>query len=166
MIPKIEINHELLRHKPRTFIQKIKLFFAMLFNQKLDSDIYICQTIDPHAGPVEEKIDHADFVEELGKKARALQTLAVGGSMDAKLEPMEDHKLYDLLDRQTRDIQRYHRLLTSIDEFFKTEPNIKDRVRGMRTDLSTVKIALSKALNKKDMYMARSADARKRDENV
>jgi hypothetical protein len=165
MIPKIEINHELLRHKPCSFIQKIKLFFAILFNQKLDSDTYICQTIDPHAGPIEEKIDHANFVEELGKKTRALQTLAVGGSMDAKLEAMDDQKLYDLFDRQIRDIQRYHRLLSAIDEFFKTDPDIKDRVRGMRSDLSTVKIALSNALNKKDMYMARSADTRKRDEN-
>jgi hypothetical protein len=166
MIPKIETNHELLRHKPCSFIQKIKLFFAILFNQKLDSDIYVCQTIDPHAGPVEEKINHANLVEDLGKKARALQTLAVGGSMDVKLEPMDESKLYDLFDRQIRDIQRYHRLLTSIDEFFKTDPNVKDRVRGMRTDLSTIKIALTKALNKKDMYMARSADIRKRDENV
>jgi hypothetical protein len=163
ILAKVETNHKLFQNKKKSLGAKIKEVFAAIINKEPEPIFYVCETVDPNRNGalIKEKIPYNHFHEELDKKVRILRAVAANGSAMAKLETMEESQLADLFDRNLRELQIYHRQLSFFDEFFKSEVDAGDRgkVKGIKPELSTLKIAISKASTKKYDYLAAQEEA-------
>jgi hypothetical protein len=163
ILVKVDANHKLFQNKKKSLGEKIKEIFAAIINKEPDPVVYVCESVDPNRNGslIKEKIPYNQFQDELEKKGKILRALAANGSAVAKLEAMEENQLSDLLERNIRDMQIYHRQLLFFDEFFKSEVDQEDKgkVRGIKPDLSTIKNAIAKAAAKKQDYIAAKEEA-------
>jgi hypothetical protein len=163
IIPKIEFNHKLYQNKKKTIGEKIKEIIAAIVNKEADPVVYSGESADPNKkdGVVKESIHYNQFLDDFEKKSRILKALVAQGAAASKLEAMEEPQLIELLDRNIRDVQIYHRQLSFLDEFFKTGVDKEDKakVKGIKPDLSTIKNAVSKAAGKKLDYLAAKEEA-------
>jgi hypothetical protein len=155
---KIEINHKLFQNKKKTLGEKIKELFAAIISKEPEPVIYNCESVDPNRNGslLREKISYNQFHDELEKKSKILRAIVANGPAAGKLEAMEENQLVDLLDRNIRELQIYHRQFSFFDDFFKAEVDAEDRgkVKGIKPELSTLKNAISKATAKKHDYLA------------
>jgi hypothetical protein len=78
----------------------------------------------------------------------------------AKLEQMQDEQLISFLERNIRDLQIIHKTLTTLDEYFKTEVDREDRdkVKGIKPELATIKNAIVRANSKRQEYSAKKEE--------
>jgi hypothetical protein len=163
ILAKVETNHKLFQNKKKSLGKKIREIFAAILNKEPEPIVYVCESVDPNRNGslVQEKISYNQFHDELEKKVRILRALVALGSAAAKLEVMEESQLSDLLDRNIRDLQIYHRQLSFFDDFFKSAVDKVDKgkVKGIKPELSTIKNAISKATAKKHDYMAAQEEA-------
>jgi hypothetical protein len=153
IIAKIEHNHEVYRNRKKPFMEKIKEFLMALFGQKRSADVYVCKI--HHDGEFKTKtIEHDLFVEELNRQSQTLRLFASDETL-SKLEGISNANLFEHLSENIYGMQRYSRLLTALDEFFKTAAKFPhNNIKGMKPEISTIKIALSKAMLKKEYYLA------------
>jgi hypothetical protein len=82
------------------------------------------------------------------------------GTGAAKLQSMQDEQLISFLERNIRDLQSYHKTLTALDEYFKAEVGKQDRekVRGIKPELGTIKNAIIRANAKRHEYSAQKEE--------
>jgi hypothetical protein len=153
IIIKIEHNHEVYQNRRKSFVEMIKEFLMTLFGQKRSADLYVCKM--RHDGEFKTgTIEHGLFVKELDKKVQILRLFA-SDETGSKLEGISNANLLEHLSENIYDMQRYSRLLTALDEFFKTADKFShNNIKGMKPEISTIKIALSKAMLKKEYYLA------------
>jgi hypothetical protein len=163
ILPKLELNHKLYQNKKKSLREKIKEILASIVNKEADPVVYSGESIDPNKkdGIVKESIAYNQFLVEFEKKSKILKALVAQGPAASKLEAMEEPQLVELLERNIRDMQIYHRQLAFLDEFFKSGVDKEDkaRVKGIKPDLSTIKNAVSKAAGKKLDYLAAKEEA-------
>jgi hypothetical protein len=163
VLGKLEINHRLFQNKKKSFGETIRKLFAAIINKESDPIIYNCESTDPNrnGGLIKEKIPYNQFYDEIEKKSKVLRAVTANGAAAEKLEVMEENQLVDLLDRNIRDMQVYLRQLTFFDGFFKSEVDAadKDKVKGIKPELSTLKNAVSKAVSKRQDYLAAQEEA-------
>ena len=78
----------------------------------------------------------------------------------AKLEQMQDEQLISFLERNIRDLQTIHKTLTTLDEYFKSEVDKEDRdkVKGIKPELATIKNAIVRANSKRHEYTAKKEE--------
>jgi hypothetical protein len=154
IVAKIGHNHGVYRRMKKSLGEAIRFFFAVLFKRKRAVNFYECEMVNAADSRVE-IIDHYVFVEELNRKVKELRTITARGGRPAKWEKMDEVELLDYLSRNIYDLQRYHRLLTALDRFFKTKAGsqYRNRIKGMLPELSTIKNALSKAIVKYEYYL-------------
>jgi hypothetical protein len=155
IIEKIEHNHEIYRNRKKTFAEMIMEFIALMFSKKRMADFYECEMPDANDSKTE-IIDYHLFVEELNNKVKILLLFIVGGTANIKLENISDSEILEHINQNIYDIQRYSRLLTALDEFFKTKTDKHNKIyiKGIKPEISTIKIALSKVIQKKEYYLA------------
>ena len=74
----------------------------------------------------------------------------------AKLEAMQDEQIISFLEKNIRDIQNVHKTLSALDDFFKSEVDRSDRdkVKGIKPELSIIKNAIIRANSKRHEYNA------------
>ena len=77
-----------------------------------------------------------------------------------KLEAMQEEQLVGFLERNIKELQTLHKVLSALDEFFKAEvdKDDRDKVKGIKPELSTVKNALVKANAKRHEYNAQKEE--------
>jgi hypothetical protein len=160
---KIEFNHKLYQNKKKSLGEKIKEVFAAIISKEPAPVVYSGKSADlnKNGAMIKETIPYNQFRGELEKKSKILRALAAQGPATSKLEAMEETQLAELLDRNIRDIQIYHRQLSFLDEFFKSgvDKEDKGKVKGIKPELSTIKNAVSKATGKKLDYIAAQEEA-------
>jgi hypothetical protein len=78
----------------------------------------------------------------------------------SKLEAIEEEQLVSFLERNVRDLQSMHKTLAALDEYFKGEVNKEDRekVRGIKPELATIKNAIVRANSKRHEYSAQKEE--------
>jgi hypothetical protein len=144
-------NRLVLDNRKKTFIQKLK----EIFGKGSDTVIYEVKYIDPVRGvPVYEKVNFTSFRDDLDKMIHRLTPLQPHGSGIAKLEAMQDEQLFALLERDMREIQSLHKIFAALDEYFKTnvDPKDRDKIRGIRPDLETIKASIQRANAKRHEF--------------
>jgi hypothetical protein len=163
VLTKVEFNHQLYQNKKKSLGEKIRDIFAAILNKDPEPVVYSGESVDPNKneGTSKENIPYNQFREELDKKSKILRALAAQGSAATKLDAMQETQLVDLLERNIREMQIYHRQLSFLDDFFKSRVDEadRDRVKGIKPELSTIKNAISKATSKKHDYMASQEEA-------
>jgi hypothetical protein len=158
--PKFDENAALLANRKKNFWQKLKRLMQQMMNKEPEPTIYTVEYIDTVKGvSTREKVNYAGFRGEMDRKARNLTGILRSGS--AKLESMQDEQLLSLLDRSIRETQSLHKTLAALDDFFKLEASSqddRDKVKGIKPELGTMKNAIIKANQKRHEYSAQKEE--------
>jgi hypothetical protein len=158
---KMDENHILLENKKQGFWQKVKKAMAQMLNKEPDPVIYEVEYIDPARGvPVREKINFVSFRTDLDRKIRTLSTVSVRGAGLAKLEGMQEEQIISFLEKNIREVQSLHKILTALDEFFKagTDREDREKVKGIKPELATIKNSIIRANSKRHEYSAQKEE--------
>ncbi|GHU64272.1 hypothetical protein FACS189447_00720 [Spirochaetia bacterium] len=158
---KMDENNVLLEKKKQGLWQKIKKIMAQVLNKEPEPVIYEVEYIDPARGvQVREKINFVSFRNDLDRKIRTLSTIGIRGAGLSKLEAMQEEQIISFLEKNIREVQSLHKTLTALDEFFKTETDAEDRnkVKGVKPELATIKNAIIRANSKRHEYSAQKEE--------
>jgi hypothetical protein len=144
-------NQVILDNRKKSFIQKLK----EIFGKSQEAVIYEVKYIDPVRGaPVYEKVNFYAFRADLDKMIHKLAPLMPHGSALGKLEAAQEEQIVGLLEKDMREIQAMHKILSGLDEYFKThvDPKDRDKIRGIRPDLETIRLSIQRANNKRHEF--------------
>jgi len=153
--PKIEENHALFQTRKQSLMEKIREILREMFNKEPEPVIYDIEYIDSTKGTaVREKVNYNQFRTDLDKRMRTFATLSSRNV--SKIDALDEKQLLTLLERAIRDAQTLHKTLGGLDEYFKTEAprESREKVRGIKPELATIKNAYIKANQKRHEYSA------------
>ena len=158
---KLDANHEILANRKQGFMEKVKKMIQMMFNKEPDAVIYEVEYMDPVKGiSVREKVNYNSFRTDIDRKIRTLTPLVSRGTAVTKLESMQEEQLTGFLERNVRELQTMHKILSALDDFFKAEVDRADRerIKGIKPELGTMKNAILKANSKRHEYSAQKEE--------
>ena len=156
ILVKMDENQLILENRKQTFLEKLKKLFQQMFNREPDPVIYEVEYIDPAKGaPVSERVNFHAFRGDVERKIRTLSPM-VRGVASSKLDSVQEDQLAGFLDRNVREIQSLHKILGALDDFFKAavDKPERDRIRGIKPELGTIKNAIVRANSKRYEYNA------------
>ncbi|MDR0598712.1 MAG: hypothetical protein LBG84_01340 [Treponema sp.] len=155
-VPRLDENSQLFQNRKRGLLEKLTLVFKQMINKEPEPAIYEIEYADNGKGtPAKEKLNFDTFRTEVDKKLRAFASLSGRGSA-VKLEAMEEKQLAALLEKTIREAQALHKVLTGLDDYFKAEAprESRDKIRGIKPELGTMKNAIIRANQKRHEYNA------------
>ena len=158
---KMDENQAILESRKQGFLQKLKKLVQQMLNKEPEAIFYDVEYIDPAKSiPVREKINFNAFRVDLDRKIRTLTPITSRGTAVSKLESMQEEQLVGFLDRNIREVQSIHKILTALDEFFKAEvdKDDRDRIKGIKPELATIKNAILRANSKRHEYSAQKEE--------
>jgi hypothetical protein len=161
---KLMANHQLMGNRKRGFWEKLAKLVTKITGKDDEYVFYDIDYIDPVKGAaVMEKLNFTLFCSEIEKKSKILSAVAVHGSAEKKLLTMEEPQLIEILQRNIKDINTYHKLIGALDEFFKENVDRADRgkVKGVKPELSAIKNASSRGSQKIIEYNAHKDEVEK-----
>jgi hypothetical protein len=159
--PKLDENKDFLENRKHGFWDTLRHIIQQITKKEPDPLIYEVEYLDPIKGiPVKEEVNFTNFRVDMDRKTRILMTLGSRGAAAARLEAMEEAQLMGLLEKNIREVQTLHKILSALDEFFKTEVEKEDRekVKGVKPELATIKNAIVKANQKRHEFSAQKEE--------
>jgi hypothetical protein len=157
---KFEENALLLANRQKSLWEKIRLIINQMLNKEPEPVIYQVEYTDTVKGTtVKEKIDYNHFCADMERKVRNLASISRSGW--AKLESLQDEQLIGFLERSIRDVQTLHKTFALLDDYFKltADKEDRDKVKGIKPELATIKNAIIKANQKRHEYTAQKEEA-------
>jgi uncharacterized protein YeeX (DUF496 family) len=96
------------------------------------------------------------FRGDLEKRTRILAGMSAQGTVMAKLKAMNEEQVTTYLERTIRDVQNFHRILTALDDYFKTSvsQNERTKIKGIKPELASVKNCIVRANQLRAEYTA------------
>lgn len=161
IMQKMDTNDNILANQKKTVWQKIKIAFKQMLHNEPDEKIVDIEYMDPiKAVPVRQKLNYNQFHADLEKKIRILSGMGFQGSAAARMDSMSEEQLVALLEKTVREVQIIHRTLTALDEYFKAEApkELRDRIKGIRPELASVKNNFIKANQMRHEYSAQKEE--------
>jgi hypothetical protein len=159
---KLDENAAFMENRKNGFWDKLKRIIQQMLNKEPDPTIFNVGYMDPIKGvPVRERVDFAQFRSEMDRKIRTLTALASrSGGAFAKIQAMNEGQLMVLLEKNIREVQTIHKILGALDDFFKLEAGQTDRdkVKGIKPELATMKNAIVKANQRRHEYSAQKEE--------
>ncbi|MDR1419942.1 MAG: hypothetical protein LBI86_06180 [Treponema sp.] len=158
---KLDENEVLLSNRRKSFWEKIRHLMHQMVNKDPGEVVYDLEFMDPTRGtPVREKLDYHQFRGDMEKRNRIFAGLAARGPAYSRLAAMEEEQIIAWIEKNIRDLQSIHKTLTALDEYFKSEAahEERDRIRGIKPELSTIKNAILKANQLRHEYNARKEE--------
>jgi hypothetical protein len=161
LAPRLDENNAVFQNRKQGFLEQLKAALRQMFHKAPDPVIYEIEYLDTVKGvPVREKINFGVFRTELDRKIRTFAALGGRGGTSTRLDAMAESQLLILLEKAVRDAQSAHKTLTGLDEYFKTAPvEIREKVKGIKPELATIKNAIIKANQKRHEYSAQLEEA-------
>jgi hypothetical protein len=159
--PKLDENKQLLENRHKNFWEKMRQVLQQMLNKEPDPIIYEVEYLDTAKGsPVREKVDFLSFRTEMDRKCRSLTTLGAKASAAARTGAPDETQLMGYLEKSIREVQSLHKILNALDEFFKTavDRENRDKIRGTKPELATIKNAIIKANQKRHEYSAQKEE--------
>ncbi|MFZ5369204.1 MAG: hypothetical protein ACOZCE_13330 [Spirochaetota bacterium] len=161
-IIKLDENKLVLDSEQNGFWQKVRQLILKMLNKDLEEVFYDIEYLDPVLGTTKtEKLDFGAFRLELDKKARYLASLSSRtSSLMTKLEQASEDQLLSILSKNLEELQKFHRTLSALEEFFKSEVSKENRekIRGIKPEISAIKNAIVKANQKRHEYIAQKEE--------
>jgi len=144
---KIDENELTLAKEKKSVWSKLRQILRSMFNSEPESVVYELVFTDPLKGSqTREYLNLRQFRADLERRIKILSGMTGQGSVLAKLKAMSEEQVLGYLERAIRDLQNYFRTLSALDEYFKTTANeSRDRIKGVKPELSTIKNCLVKA---------------------
>ncbi|GHV44792.1 hypothetical protein AGMMS49546_29330 [Spirochaetia bacterium] len=144
---KIDDNEALIANRKQSLWHKIQRLIQQMMKKEPEPVVFDLQYTDPSRGTTtREKVNYGNLRSDMERKARLLGGFSSKAAA-AKLEAMSEEQLTQLLDRNIRDVQNFHKTLTALDDFFKADASKeeRDKVRGIKPELATMKNAIVRA---------------------
>ncbi len=162
-IHKLEENQALLDSMDNSFMAKVKRALREMFGKKGEHVIHEVELLDPlTSARKNESIDFTVFCGEVSKRAQALVAMIPKNSASYKrMEGSSEDLIYKFLSKSMEELQTFHRKLSALDEFFSmamTETDLKSRVKGIKSELGSIKNAIIKANQKRHEYIAQKEE--------
>ncbi|MDR3130570.1 MAG: hypothetical protein LBU18_03410 [Treponema sp.] len=161
IVPKITWNAEVLENRRKSFWEKFRELLQQMLNTEPEPAVYEVQYTDAVKGEkINEKVNLGNLKAGMEHNIRTLQNISGRGAVLSKLENMEESQLISILEKTIRDIQSLHKTLSALDEFFKTAADKEDRdkVKGIKPELGSLKNAIINANHKRNDYAARKEE--------
>jgi hypothetical protein len=158
---KCDENSELLASRKLGLWEKIKNIMRQMVGKEQDEIVYTLEFMDPSRGvSVKEDLNFRQFRVEMDRKNRVLAGLASRGTAYTRLESMPEEQIVAWLEKNIREVQSVHKTLTGLDEYFKTEATReeRERIKGIKPELSTVKNAILRANQLRHEYGAQKEE--------
>jgi hypothetical protein len=161
VLVKIDENQVTLENQRKGFLEKLRQLLRAMTNADPEAVVYELQFIDPKTGSeVWEHLNFNQFRLDLEKKTKIYGRMTGQGPAMAKLKSMTEEQLLGYLERSIKDLQSIHRILTSLDEYFKSSVPREDRdkIKGIKPELATVKNSYVKANQIRHDYSAQKEE--------
>jgi hypothetical protein len=156
IIVKLQDNQAVMESRKKTFFEAIKELIRQITNAEPEEVIYSVESMDVTKGvPVKERVNFHAFMDEIEKKTKILTSFVRGPAYN-KLSNMTEEQIISYLEKNVKDVQTYHRTLSSLDEFFKANVQQEDRskIKGIKPELSALKNTYIKANQLRYEYSA------------
>jgi hypothetical protein len=160
ILTKLDENQTIMENYKKSLMQIIKELIRQITNAEPEEVIYSVEYLDQTKGvPVKEKIYFYQFRDELEKKIRFLASLMRGPAYQ-KLSAMTEEQIIGYLEKNIAEVQNYHKTLGALDEFFKTKvtPENRDKIKGIKPELSALKNSYVKANQLRYEYSAQKEE--------
>ena len=161
-ISKLDDNKLILDSEQNGFWQRVRQVILKMLNKDMEEVFYDIEYLDPILGSTKtERLNFGEFRTELDKKSRYFASLSSrNSSLMTKLETLSEEQLLTLVSKNLDELQRIHRVLTALDEFFKTEVSKenRDKIRGIKPEISAIKNSIVKANQKRHEYIAQKEE--------
>jgi hypothetical protein len=158
---KIDENEITLAKEKRGFWLKLRQLIRSMTNAEPEAVIYELSFVDAVKGThSKESLNLNQFRADLDKKIKVLSGISGQGSLVAKLRAMSEEQILGYLERSLRDMQNFYRILMALDDYFKVAAKeSRDRIKGIRPELSTVKNCIVRATQIQHEYNAAKEEA-------
>jgi len=147
IIAKLQENQTVMDSRKKSFFEAVKELIRQITNAEPEEVIYTVECMDVTKGvPVKERVNFHRFMDEIEKKTKILSSFVRGPAYN-KLSAMTEEQIIGYLEKNIKDVQTYHRILGSLDDFFKTNVQQEDRgkIKGIKPELSALKNTYIKA---------------------
>jgi len=158
---KVDENQTVLENQKKGLWDKLRQILRAMVNSNPEEVVYELQFIDQATGSeVWENLNFIQFRIDLDKKVKIFGRMAGQGPFIAKLKTMTEEQVFTYLDRAIRDLQAVHRILTSLDEYFKSSVprEERDQIKGIKPELASVKNCFVKANQIRHEYSAQKEE--------
>ncbi|MCL2191962.1 MAG: hypothetical protein FWB78_01025 [Treponema sp.] len=158
---KIDENEMTLTNEKKSIWTKIKQLIRSMMNSEPEAVIYELVFVDPvKATQTKEYLNLGQFRAELDRKIKIFSGIGGQGPLITKLRAMPEDQILGYLERAIRDIQNFYRILTALDDYFKaTAKESRDRIKGIKPELSSIKNCIVKANQIQHEYNAAKEEA-------
>jgi hypothetical protein len=156
IIAKLQENQAVMESRKKSFFEAVKELIRQITNAEPEEVIYNVESLDATKGvPVKERVNFHQFMDELDKKNKILASFVHGPAYN-KLANMTEEQIIGYLEKNVKDVQTYHRILTSLDDFFKAnvQPEARNKIKGIKPELSQLKNTFIKANQLRYEYSA------------
>jgi proteasome assembly chaperone (PAC2) family protein len=161
IVPKVAENAEVLENRRKSFWEKVTKLIQHLLNKEPEPTIYEVEYVDSARGvKVKEKVNLGALRTNMDQKIRILQNITNRAGSLAKLESLEEAQLLGILEKNIRDVQALHKILSALDDYFKAavDKEDRDKVKGIKPELGSMKNAIISANHKRYDYSARKEE--------
>jgi hypothetical protein len=160
IIAKLNDNQAVMDSRKKSFFEAIKELIRQITNAEPDEVIYNVEFVDTTKGvPMKEKVNFHSFMSDLDKKTKILTSFVRGPAYN-KLSAMTEEQIIGYLERNISDVQKLHRTLGALDDFFKANVAAEDRgkIKGIKPELSALKNTFVKANQLRYDYSAQKEE--------
>ena len=160
ILNKLDENQTIMESYKKSFMQMIKELIRQITNAEPEEVIYTVEYLDQTKDvPVKEKVNFHHLRDELEKKIRFLASLMKGPAYQ-KLSAMSEEQIIGYLERNITEMQNYHKILGALDDFFKAKvaPENRDKIKGIKPELSALKNSYVKANQLRYDYSAQKEE--------
>jgi len=157
IIQKIDENEEVLADQKKGFWEKLRQLIRAMMHAEPEEVFYDLMFVDQSTGVQKKETTNLhQFRGDLERKTRILAGMNANGAVMAKLKNMNEEQCTAYLERTIRDVQNYHRILTALDDYFKSNipQSERSRIKGIKPELASVKNCIVKANQLRAEYTA------------
>jgi hypothetical protein len=156
VVAKISVNHDILSTEHNSFFDKLKEALRKAFNIPKPKEEYDLTIINQKTDTRNiQTIEYNSFLANLEHKERFF--LSFSGKQTTeykKIESSTEESILNFINKQISDAQEILVILNALDDYFKVNANNQDKekIKGMKIELVTMKNTLVKANQKRAEY--------------
>ncbi|MDR1178576.1 MAG: hypothetical protein LBK64_07095 [Spirochaetaceae bacterium] len=160
IVVKIDENNAVMESTKKNFWDKVRKAFQEMMRKPPEPVIYRLQYLDPVKGTsTKEDVNYYTLKADLEKKIRTTAAMHARSGA-SRMDSMGEDQLLAFLERGVKEIQNTHKILSALDEYFKISapPEVRDKIKGIKPELATIKNAIVNANQKRYEYSAQKEE--------
>ena len=158
---KIDENQGVIANHKKTFWEKVRLLIRQMTNSEPEAVIYELDYIDQATGmQKKENLNFFQFRADMDKRIRILTGMSGQGQLMGKLNAMSEEQVLGYLERTIKDSQNYFRILSALDDYFKSSvpKEERDKIKGIKPELASIKNCIVRANQIRHDYSAQKEE--------